>query len=111
MCAEKDPITCHRTILICQHLVPFNLEIGHILEDGSLEYHEDLEKRLLKLHHLQEREPEGQLSLFATDPMPELTQANDLKKRIAAKVLKLFTWKKNQGNSIRFECHRPSNSA
>lgn len=27
MCAEKDPITCHRSILVCQHLREFALEI------------------------------------------------------------------------------------
>jgi len=48
MCAEKDPLTCHRTILICRHLRNHNLEIRHILEDGLLENNSDSEMRLLR---------------------------------------------------------------
>ena len=48
MCAEKDPITCHRTILICRHLRRDGIRISHILEDGSLEDNEDSIKRLMK---------------------------------------------------------------
>ena len=47
MCAEKDPMTCHRTILICRHLRSKCVEIKHILEDGKIEYNTDLEQRLL----------------------------------------------------------------
>lgn len=48
MCAEKDPLTCHRTILVCRHLKPA-LDIRHILEDGSLESADQAEERLLDL--------------------------------------------------------------
>jgi len=51
MCAEKDPITCHRTILIAKNLRN-EFFIEHILEDGNIETHKDLEKRLLRLHSL-----------------------------------------------------------
>ncbi|MCS6814577.1 MAG: DUF488 domain-containing protein [Cyanobacteria bacterium] len=49
MCAEKDPIACHRSILICDRLKQQNLSlrISHILSDGTLETHEQLEERLL----------------------------------------------------------------
>jgi uncharacterized protein (DUF488 family) len=47
MCAEKDPLTCHRAILICRHLKHPTLKIQHILRDGGLESHEQLEARLL----------------------------------------------------------------
>lgn len=49
MCAEKDPITCHRMILICRNLRDGDIVIRHILEDGNLEDHIDAEKRLMKL--------------------------------------------------------------
>ena len=49
MCAEKDPLTCHRTILICRHLRASGLEIIHILEDGTAETHAEAESRLLEL--------------------------------------------------------------
>ena len=52
MCAEQDPITCHRAILVCKHLKDAGLDIQHILKTGDLESHEHLEQRLLKLHGL-----------------------------------------------------------
>jgi uncharacterized protein (DUF488 family) len=72
MCAEKDPITCHRAILVCQHLVPFNLEIAHIHSNGELEFHENLEERMLKIHNLQETPVQSQLSLFTEEAKNEM---------------------------------------
>lgn len=46
MCAEKDPIDCHRTILVARHAQSFT-PVTHILNDGSLESHAQLEARLL----------------------------------------------------------------
>jgi uncharacterized protein (DUF488 family) len=48
MCAEKDPITCHRTVLVCRQLRA-DLDIGHILDDGTIETNEQAESRLLDL--------------------------------------------------------------
>lgn len=66
MCAEKDPITCHRTILVCPHLQELNLAINHILNTGELETHQQLEERLLILHGLDDATVNQpiQLSLF-----------------------------------------------
>lgn len=49
MCAEKDPVTCHRTILICRNLRSMDIEIKHIIEDGKVENNFDLEHRLLDM--------------------------------------------------------------
>jgi uncharacterized protein (DUF488 family) len=69
MCAEKDPITCHRTILVCHKLKEFNLQINHILSDGSLELHQDLEARLLsKFNKTKNNNLPIQLSLFEIKP-------------------------------------------
>lgn len=54
MCAEKDPLECHRTILVARTLVERGVEVRHILEDGSLETHERALDRLLKLFKLDE---------------------------------------------------------
>ena len=54
MCAEKDPITCHRTILVCRNLRSNDIEIKHILSNGRIEEHKDSEYRLMKLHNLEE---------------------------------------------------------
>jgi len=48
MCAEKDPLDCHRTVLVCRHLrdtIPGAIQ--HILADGSLEAHEQTERRMV----------------------------------------------------------------
>ena len=49
MCAEKDPITCHRTILISRYMRKYDIEIIHILEDGKIESNSDAEKRLMQI--------------------------------------------------------------
>ncbi len=46
MCAEKDPLECHRTILVARELRARGVEVRHILEDGELEGHQDTLARL-----------------------------------------------------------------
>jgi len=46
MCAEKDPLDCHRTVLVCRHAKEF-AEILHIHADGHLESHEAAEIRMM----------------------------------------------------------------
>ncbi len=55
MCAEKDPLTCHRTILICRALRE-EARIRHILADGRVEPHRAAEARLLRLFNLDQPE-------------------------------------------------------
>jgi len=47
MCAEHDPLTCHRTILISRELANHAVTIRHIIRGGELETHEHAEKRLI----------------------------------------------------------------
>lgn len=47
MCAEKDPLDCHRTVLVCRHAKTFS-QISHILADGMLETHADAELRMMR---------------------------------------------------------------
>lgn len=47
MCAEKDPITCHRMVLVCHALRAEPLEIFHVCADGSLEPNADAERRMI----------------------------------------------------------------
>ena len=55
MCAEAEPLNCHRTILICRRLKKIrpDLRITHILGDGATESAEQAEQRLVHLHNLQ----------------------------------------------------------
>lgn len=50
LCAEKEPLDCHRTILVCHSLIRHpGINIKHVLSDGTLENHLDTEGRLIKL--------------------------------------------------------------
>jgi uncharacterized protein (DUF488 family) len=46
MCAEKEPLECHRTILVARHLAARGVEIHHILADGTVETHATALRRL-----------------------------------------------------------------
>lgn len=48
MCAEKDPLDCHRAILVARELVVIGCQVRHILIDGSIESHEAAMERLVK---------------------------------------------------------------
>ena len=47
MCAEKEPLSCHRTILVAPALERRGVEIQHILADGTLEPHAHTLHRLI----------------------------------------------------------------
>ena len=47
MCAEKEPLSCHRTILVAPALERRRVEIQHILADGTLEPHDHAMQRLI----------------------------------------------------------------
>jgi uncharacterized protein (DUF488 family) len=48
MCAEKDPLMCHRTLLIARHLAKRGVLVQHILETGALERQDEADARLLQ---------------------------------------------------------------
>lgn len=98
MCAERDPITCHRSILVCQHLRSFELNVNHILTDGKLESHETLEERLLRLHGLNKSESSYSLQLSLFD---ELQFQEKLDNRTREECLKEAY--KRQGDKIAYK--------
>lgn len=49
MCAEKEPLDCHRTILVGRALAQRGCELGHILADGRVAPQAEIEERLMKL--------------------------------------------------------------
>lgn len=58
MCAEKEPLHCHRTLLI-GHVLDrkCGVNVSHILPDGRLEIHADTMTRLLEnFGHLREED-------------------------------------------------------
>ena len=48
MCAEKDPLNCHRTLLVARELVALGNKVNHILADGEIETHKATMIRLCK---------------------------------------------------------------
>ena len=49
MCAEKEPLDCHRTLLVAPALEERGIAVAHILADGGLEPHAAAMDRLLDL--------------------------------------------------------------
>ena len=61
MCAEREPLLCHRAILVARALAEAGLDVAHILADGGLEPHADA------IDRLRERLGLAQRDLFDTD--------------------------------------------
>jgi hypothetical protein len=71
MCAEQDPLTCHRTILVCHELKKYPVSIKHIRRDGALEDHAQAEQRLVE----EELGSPVQTDMFATaSGFPQLVE-------------------------------------
>ncbi len=56
VCAEKDPLDCHRALLVARRLFESGVAVSHIHADGALESHQALESRLLALCKLPEQD-------------------------------------------------------
>lgn len=52
MCAEKEPLDCHRTLLVAAALDAHDVEVQHIHADGTLETQADAMSRLLEQYGL-----------------------------------------------------------
>ena len=48
LCVEKDPLKCHRSVLIARELEAQSVGVAHILAEGGLESHSEAMGRLLK---------------------------------------------------------------
>lgn len=56
MCAEKEPLECHRTILVARHLAALGIDVEHIHADGRLESHVAALGRLARMLNLPEHD-------------------------------------------------------
>ncbi len=74
MCAEKDPLDCHRALLVARRLHESGIEINHIHADGTLESQRQFESRLMSACKL----PEGDMFKGRDDFLAEayLIQGN-----------------------------------
>lgn len=56
MCAESEPLACHRALLVGRRLAAEGVPVVHIHAEGELEPHEEALSRLLKLLRMPEQE-------------------------------------------------------
>lgn len=50
MCTEKDPLECHRAIMVARTFHEQGIDVQHIMSDGNLQSHDELEQRLLDIY-------------------------------------------------------------
>jgi len=74
MCAEREPLDCHRFLLVARHLHRRGVPLRHILADRAIEEHGATEQRLLASVGLMAED------LFSQDSRPDLIdRAYDLR--------------------------------
>jgi uncharacterized protein (DUF488 family) len=49
MCSERDPLDCHRCLLVGRALAQRGVRVSHILSDGQIVNHPEIEDTLLRL--------------------------------------------------------------
>jgi uncharacterized protein (DUF488 family) len=56
LCAEKEPLECHRTLLVSRELAALGAPVVHIHADGSVETHGEAMSRLVRILGLPEED-------------------------------------------------------
>jgi uncharacterized protein (DUF488 family) len=77
MCTERDPLNCHRGILISRILSAHGVQVLHIHGDGRIESHREAEHRLLQMTGLR------QMDLFHSEEQSLLAAYDRQEARIA----------------------------
>ncbi len=83
MCAEKEPLRCHRTLLVAHELDKRGVGVGHIHADGRLESHGDAMDRLIEHTGLR---PDGDLFRPAQTRAELIAEAMERQAKRAAYV-------------------------
>jgi uncharacterized protein (DUF488 family) len=92
MCAEEDPLQCHRFLMIGPALIERGVKPLHIRRSGELETQRDAEDRLLKLHDLAAFDS-GSLFVFERDTAIKdalRLQAQEFAFRASAEAIEYF---------------------
>lgn len=58
MCAESEPLDCHRFGMVSAALVRDGIDVVHIMKDGSVKTHQVLEKELIKKYEKKLPQPD-----------------------------------------------------
>ena len=83
MCAEKEPLHCHRTLLVAHELDRCGVGVDHIHADGRMESHGDAMDRLIEFTGLR---PDGDLFRRAQTRAELIAEAMERQARRAAYV-------------------------
>ena len=67
MCTEKDPIECHRAILVTNEFYKAGYLIEHIMPDNTVQTQKTLNERLLDMYYPNR----NQISLFSSENLSE----------------------------------------
>ena len=67
MCAESEPLDCHRFGMVSTALVRDDIDVLHIMKDGSVKTHHELEKKLIKKYEKKLPQPD----IFTTSITPQ----------------------------------------
>lgn len=68
MCSEKEPLECHRALLVAHNLLQRGVAVKHILANGVLENHDEAMNRLLGVFKLP---PDGDMFRTRNDVIAE----------------------------------------
>ena len=77
MCAEREPLDCHRCLLVARVLAERGFTVGHLSSDGRIEAHAETERRLLALTGTDD-------DLFVTGQCDRLAAAYERRARAVA---------------------------
>ena len=81
MCTEREPLDCHRSLLVAEELVKCGVPVAHILSGGAVESHENAIARLLAA-------PNGfQGSLFDFADSPALSNSDEHRSSLTAQAI------------------------
>lgn len=83
MCTEKDPIDCHRAIMVARAFDVRGIKVSHILPNGSILTQRGLDDRLLEMFF----PDRGQISFF--DDISDTSVQNLLFRHIESETNKL----------------------
>ena len=75
LCAEKEPLDCHRTLLVARSLTGRGVGVEHILADGSLESHDQTMVRLLEMTGLKQTRLFDQAGTGVHDALDAIAEA------------------------------------
>lgn len=73
MCAEREPLECHRSLLLAPALDVRGLSVVHIGPESRTEFHAETMQRLLAIHHMQDTSERQQL--FPRSRAERITEA------------------------------------